>query len=48
LLLLSVCFGATTTRFFLPTSWRLILKLPSYDTLSDYKENISTSNLCKL
>jgi hypothetical protein len=30
LLLLSVRFGAMTTRFFLPTNRRLILELPSY------------------
>jgi hypothetical protein len=30
LLLLSLRFGAMTTRFFLPTNRRLILELPSY------------------
>jgi len=25
-----MCFGAMTTRFFLPTNWRLILELPTY------------------
>jgi len=32
LLLLSVRFGAITTRFFLPTNWKLILELPTYIT----------------
>jgi len=30
LLLLRVCFGAMTTRFFLPTNQRLISELPMY------------------